>query len=176
MSGKLRKSLGSRDTLCVLDFTQALSEVDKHTAVRWALLEAASLVLPIYMRACPSDERLEATLQAAHDWLDGKVKLPFVKNLILNAAHQAAREAKGRPAAQAAARACAQAASGIHAKGHVLGIIHYGAAALAYEALGLEALKEEYTRFFEEFCVQMRQSLQAYAANVKGREDEQQEF
>jgi hypothetical protein len=38
MSGKLRKSLGSRDTLCVLDFTQALSEVDKHTAVRWALL------------------------------------------------------------------------------------------------------------------------------------------
>jgi hypothetical protein len=41
---------------------------------------------------------------AAKNWLDGKVKLPYVKNIILNECHAAARENDGNPAVQAAAR------------------------------------------------------------------------
>ena len=45
-------------------------------------------------------------LNVARDYLDGKVKFPVVKNIILNECHAAARELEDNPVAQASARAC----------------------------------------------------------------------
>lgn len=167
MEMKPSKTLGSRDTPCVLAFESALSGVDKPIAARWAIATARDVLLPVFQRHAPQDTRLDITLDAALDWLDGKVKLPYVKNLILNAAHQAAREMEHLPAAQAAARACAQAASAIHVKSHALGIIFYGAAALAYEQMGTGAEKSEYDSFLDKHCQKMTASLQEYAAQAR---------
>ncbi|MDR1754358.1 MAG: hypothetical protein LBR74_05560 [Eubacterium sp.] len=44
-------------------------------------------------------------MNAARDYIDGKVQFPIVKNIILNECHAAARELKGNPVEQVAARA-----------------------------------------------------------------------
>jgi hypothetical protein len=60
-------------------------------------------IVPIYEKTYPNDKRPMNALNAANEWLAGNVKLPVVKNIILNECHAAAREAEANPAAQAAA-------------------------------------------------------------------------
>ena len=78
-------------------------------------------------------------MYAAEDVNINKVKLPYVKNIILNECHAAAREAEDKPAAQVAVRTCGQAAATIYAPTHSLGLALYGALAIAYDKLGIDA-------------------------------------
>ena len=105
--------------------------------------------------------------------MKGLNKLPYVKSIILNEAHAAAREAEDKPAAQeaedkpaaqAAARAVGQAASCIHTPAHSLGIVFYGAAALAYDRVGVDESPETYDRIAKEVCADMEAALRAAAA------------
>ena len=110
----------------------------KVTLANWAMDYAEKELLPLYKKFYPSDCRLEKALQAARDWLAGKVKLPYVKEIILNGAHAAARESEN-PTATAAARAVGQAAACIHTPTHSLGLPLYGALAIAYDKAGTDA-------------------------------------
>ena len=155
-----------RKMLCNLEaeYTQALMRLietqSKATLANWALDYAEAIYLPIFVKHFPSDKRPQAAIDAAREWLAGKVKLPAVKPIIL-AAHEAAREAEGIPAAQAAARAIGQAASTIHAATHSLGLAFYGAAAVAYDSFGLQAGPEVYERITEEECLRVTKALRA---------------
>jgi len=82
------------------------------------------------------DHRPRMALNASRDWFDGKKKLPEVKNIILNECHAAARELDDNPIAQAAA--C------FHTPTHSLGLAFYGAAAIAYNRVGLNEKPEVY--------------------------------
>ena len=154
-----------RKTLCNLDapYTQSLMRLietqSKATLANWALDYAEWHYLPIYAAHFPLDPRPKAAIAAARDWLAGRVKLPFVRDIILNQAHAAAREMDKDPAAQAAARAAAQAASSVHAVRHALGALYYGAAALAYDRLGTRAAPAAYQAVFEQLCAEMAQAL-----------------
>jgi len=154
-----RKTLGSADAPCVLALMKQMETQSKQTIATWCIDFAQARFIPLYEKRSPGDARPQHALDAARAWLKGEVKLPYVKNIILNEAHAAAREAEGQPALQATARTIAQAASSIHTPTHSLALAFYGAAAIAYDCLGTQASKEEYDQVFEEICAELRASL-----------------
>jgi len=135
----------------------------KTTLANWALDYAEARMLPIYEKHCPGDSRPHHALEAARDWLAGKVKLPYVKNIILNECHAAARELDENPTAQAAARTCGQAAATIHTPTHALGLALYGALAIAYDKLDIDADWDALVNAAAEECAQMEAALRAVA-------------
>jgi hypothetical protein len=124
---------------------------------------AEAHILPIFEKRCPGDDRPRNALNAARDYLDGKVKFPIVKDIILNQCHAAARELDSDPAAQAAARACGQGSAVVHTLSHSLGLYFYGAAAVAYDRVGTNGTAEEYDKIATEVCADLITALQTVA-------------
>jgi len=135
----------------------------KTTLANWCINYAQEFIFPIYAKVHPSDTRPKQALDAAKKWLDGEVKLPYVKNIILNECHAAARENDGDPAAQAAARACGQAAATVHAPTHSLGLALYGALAAAYNELGVDADWSALLEVAAGECAKMEDALKMVA-------------
>jgi len=160
---KPRKMLGTADSPAILSLMQLIETQSKATIARWCLDYAETIILPIYQKRRPGDDRPLQSIQAARDWFDGKVKLPQVKDIILHQCHAAAREAEEDPAAQAAARACGQAASCFHTPTHSLGLVFYGTAAIAYDRVGLHEPPEVYERIAAEECAKMEAALRSIA-------------
>lgn len=159
---KPRKMLGNWEVPCIQALMRLIETQSKVTIANWCISYAKENILPIFEQAYPEDERPRAALNAAREWLDGKIKLPAAKKLILDA-HAAAREAEPNPAAQAAARTCGQAAATIHTPTHSLGLAFYGAAAIAYDRVGLDAKPEVYEQIAAEECAKMAAALCAVA-------------
>jgi hypothetical protein len=120
-------------------------------------------MLPIFEKHCPDDERPRNAINAAREYFAGNVKFQEVKHIILNECHAAARELESDPTAQAAARACGQASSVVHALSHSLGLYFYGAAAIAYERVGLDESDEVYAKIAKEVCADLTDALRAIA-------------
>lgn len=163
MAKKLRKMLGQADWPEVAALMALIDSQSKATICNWCIGYAQENILPIFQRRCPDDPRPKAALAAARDYLDGKVKFPIVKDIILNQCHAAARELEHDPVAQAAARACGQGSAVVHTLSHSLGLYFYGAAAVAYERLGLDAADEAYGAVAREVCAHLTAALQAVA-------------
>ena len=161
MAQKTRKMLGAAEDPHILALMRQIETQSKETLAKWCLDYAQAVLLPLYEERCPGDLRPRHAVEAARDWLAGKVKLPHVKQVILKEAHAAAREREDDPAAQAAARAVAQAASSIHSATHALGIAFYGAAAIAYHRLGTGASPEAYAAIAKEQGEELLASLVA---------------
>ena len=134
---KYRKMLSDIDAPYLQSLMRLIETQSKTTLANWSIDYSYATMLPIYEKEYPNDARCKHALDAAKEWLAGNVKLPYVKNIILNECHAAAREADETPAAQAAARTCGQAAATIHAPTHALGLALYGALAVAYDTLGI---------------------------------------
>lgn len=159
--GKPRKMLGKADSPYIVSLMRAIETQSKSTIANWCIGYAEGHILPVFERECPGDDRPRRALDAARRWLDGKAKLPEVRRIILNECHAAARELEGSPAAQAAARACGQAAACFHTPTHALGLAFYGAAAIAYDRVGLEEKPEVYDRIAAMECAKMEEALRA---------------
>ena len=80
-------------------FMKLTETQSKVTLSNWAIHYTQMHILPIYENAYPNDFRPRNALHAAEEWLEGKVKLPYVKNIILNECHTVAKEAAVNPAA-----------------------------------------------------------------------------
>jgi len=135
----------------------------KGTIRKWCLDYAENKILPIFEKHCPGDGRPRNAVNASRDYLDGKVKFPVVKNIILNECHAAARELDDNPTAQAAARAVGQGSAVAHTLTHSLGLYFYAAAAVAYDRAGLDAADELYAEIAEEVCLDYTAALRAVA-------------
>ncbi|MEL7608937.1 MAG: putative immunity protein [Bacillota bacterium] len=159
---KPRKTLGDWKEPYLQSLMRLIETQSKATIVSWCLACAEARFLPIYQKSFPDDARPMAALNAAREWMDGKIKLPEARKRILDA-HAAAREAEDIPAAQAAARAIGQAASTIHAPAHSLGIAFYGAAAAAYDRVGINEKPEVYERIAAGECAKLEEALRAVA-------------
>ncbi len=164
MKNKLRKTLGSPDAPYIQSLMRLMAAQSKETIGRWCLDYAQSSILPVFERRCPGDARPRRAIEAARAWFSGKVKLPAVRAVILNECHAAARELDHDPAAQAAARACGQAASCCHVPAHALGLAYYGAAAVAYDEMGLCESSAAYDAAAARACAGMEAALLAAAA------------
>lgn len=159
---KLRKMLGKTDSPHIVSLMRLIETQSKTTIANWCIQYTEEHILPIYEKTYSDDTRPRAALTAARDWLAGKIKLPEAKKYIL-AAHAAAREAEDNPAAQAAARSAGQAAATIHMATHSLGIAFYGAAAIAYDRVGIEEKPEIYEQIAEEEGAKLEDALSAVA-------------
>jgi len=163
MPKKIRKMLGAADSPYIISLMRLIETQGKATIANWCMDYCEEHILPIFEKHCPGDGRPRMAISAARDWFDGKKKLPEVKNIILHECHAAARELDGNPAAQAAARACGQASACFHTPTHSLGLAFYGAAAIAYDRVGLDETPEIYDRIAAEECAKMEATLRAVA-------------
>jgi hypothetical protein len=159
---KPRKMLGNWEAPYIQSLMRLIETQSKATIANWCVSYAEEHILSIFEKAYPHDTRPRAALNAAHDWLDGKIKLPAAKKLILDA-HAAARQAESNPAAQAAARAAGQSAATIHTPTHSLGLVFYGTAAIAYDRVGVNEKAEVYEQIAAEECAKMEIALHAMA-------------
>jgi hypothetical protein len=160
---KLRKMLGASDSPYIVSLMRLIETQSKATIASWCMDYCEEHILPIFEKYCPGDNRPRMAIAASRDWFEGRKKLPEVKNIILNECHAAARELDGNPTAQAAARACGQAAACFHTPTHSLGLAFYGAAAIAYDRVGLEAKPELYDQIAAEECAKMEAALRVVA-------------
>ena len=163
MPKKLRKMLGDVNATSCVALRELIDTQSKDTIRKWCLGYATDKMLPIFEKHCPDDTRPRSAVEAAHEYLDGKVKFPVVKNIILNECHAAARELEANPIAQAAARAVGQGSAVVHTLTHSLGLFFYAAAAVAYDRLGLDASEEVYAEIAEEVCLDYTAALRAVA-------------
>jgi hypothetical protein len=155
-----RKMLGKADSPYIISLMRLIETQSKITIAKWCIRYTEEHILSIYENIYPVDSRPRDALNAAKDWLDGKIKLPAVKTLIL-AAHAAAREVEEHPAAQAAARTAGQAAATVHTATHSLGLAFYGAAAIAYTRVGINEKPEVYEQIAADECAKMESALRA---------------
>ena len=160
---KLRKMLGDVNATSTVALIQLIDTQSKETICNWCIGYAETRIIQIFEKLCPNDNRPRAALIAARDYLAGNVKFPVVKDIILNQCHDAARELEGNPTAQAAARAIGQASAVVHTLSHSLGLYFYGAAAIAYDRVGLEESVEVYSQIAEEVCLDYTNSRRAIA-------------
>ena len=163
MPKKLRKTLGDVNAPSVIALKNLIDSQSKDTIRKWCLNYAEDRILPIFETHCPGDERPRNALNASRDYLDGKVKFPVVRNIILNECHAAARELDANPAAQAAARAVGQGSAVVHMLTHSLGLYFYAAAAVAYDRIGFDTAYEAYAAIAEEVCLDYTDALRAVA-------------
>lgn len=163
MPQKLRKMLGSADSPSVVTLMALIDTQSRETICRWCIDYTKTHFITIFEKHCPDDSRPRRALDFAREYLDGNKKFTVVKDIILNECHAAARELEDDPAAQAAARACGQASAVVHTLTHSLGLYFYGAAAVAYDRLGLTASPDEYAAVAEEIGANLIASLKAVA-------------
>ena len=163
MPKKLRKMLGDVNAPSAVALRELIDTQSKDTIRKWCLVYAEDKILPIFEKHCPGDDRPRNAVIAAHDYLDGKVKFPVVKNIILNECHAAARELDDNPTAQAAARAVGQGSAVVHTLTHSLGLFFYAAAAVAYDRVGIDASDDVYAVIAEEVCLDYTEALRAIA-------------
>ena len=163
MPKKLRKMLGDVNTPSCVALRELIDTQSKDTIRKWCLDYAEAKILPIFEKHCSGDERPRNAVNAAHDYLNGKVKFPVVKNIILNECHAAARELDANPTAQAAARAVGQGSAVVHTLTHSLGLFFYAAAAVAYDRIGFGATEEAYAEIAEEVCLDYTAALHTVA-------------
>ena len=163
MPKKLRKTLGDVNAPPCVALRELIDTQSKDTIRKWCLGYAEDKMLPLFEKHCPGDERPRNAVKAAHDYLDGKVKFPTVKNIILNECHASARELDTNLVAQAAARAIGQGSAVVQTLTHSLGLFFYAAAAVAYDRVGLNATDEVYAQIAEEVCLDYTDALRAIA-------------
>lgn len=159
---KLRKMLGSADSPYIISLMRAIETQSKTTIITWSVKYAEEHILPIYEKAYPEDQRLKNALDASMNYIQGYLKLADAKKLVREA-QAAGKEAEGNPVAQAAARACAQAAATITTITNSLAVAFYGAAAIAYDRVGLEESSEIYDQIAAKVCAKYEAELHEIA-------------
>jgi hypothetical protein len=155
--------LGAADSPYIVSLMKLIETQSKATIAGWCMKYCEEHILPVYEKHCPGDDRPRHALDASRDWFEGKKKLPEVRRIILHECHAAARGLDDKPSAQAAARACGQASACFHTPSHSLGLAFYGAAAIAYDRVGLNEKPEVYDRIAAEECARMEAALRAVA-------------
>jgi len=159
----IRKTLGDVHAPSVVALRNLIDTQSRDTIRNWCLEYAENKILPLFEKYYPKDDRPRKALNAARDYINGKVKFPIVKNIILNDCHAAARELNNNPSAQAAARAVGQGSAVVHTLTHSLGLYFYAAAAVAYDRVGVDAAEEVYAQIAEEICLDYMDALHSIA-------------
>jgi len=162
MPRKYRRMLTDWQAPYIQSLFRLIETQSKTTIANWCVNYAETRLLPIYQKSIPCDLRPESAIIAARKCLDGELKLPEAKKIILEC-NDAARNAENNPTAQASARAIGQCASTIHAATHSAGLLFYGALAVAYDMLGIDAEWNELLSAAEMECGLMQAALQNIA-------------
>ncbi|WP_310602901.1 putative immunity protein [Anaerosporobacter sp.] len=159
---KLRKMLGSADSPYIVSLMRLIETQSKETIANWCVAYAKNYFLDIYEKNYPEDLRLKESVDSFYAYLAKEITLAELKKIVANV-NEAAKEAEDNPVAQAAARAVGQAVASIYTPTHSLGMAFYGAAAIAYDRVGLEESAEIYDQIAQEECAKMEEALKNVA-------------
>lgn len=159
---KLRKMLGDINAPIIGSLKGLIETQSKETLANWAIRYAEEHFLDIYEKSYPEDMTFHEAIKAVREYVAGEMKLKDVKPFLREAA-KVAREVDGNPAAQAAARAVSVACAVIQTPTNALGFTFYGAAAVAYDRLGLEEKREVYDAVADGEFQNMLKALEAVA-------------
>ncbi|MGL4738705.1 MAG: putative immunity protein [Cellulosilyticaceae bacterium] len=159
---KPRKMLGSADSPYIISLMRLIETQSKSTISTWCMNYAEEHFLPIYVKSYPDDQRLQQALQAARSYLDGSLKLADAKKIIMEAT-RIGRELESDPIAQAAAKAVAQSAASTYTPTHSLSVAFFGAAAVAYDRVGLQENAATYDQIASQVCADLEEALQCIA-------------
>ena len=140
---KIRKMLGDVHSKECRDMMQLMDTQSVTTLASWAISYAKERYLPIYKSFYPDDMRFDETISACEAYLCGDMRLKELKEC-LRITTKLPREITENIIAQTAARAMATACSVIQTPTNALGFLFYGAAAIAYDTVGLSETKEVY--------------------------------
>ena len=164
---KPRKMLGSADAPYILSLMRLIDTQSKATIAAWALDYAEAHILPIYVKHFLANKpynRLKNgpknSIRIARAVLDGH---SYPKSDLHNCCNYSDRELGHSSIAQIAARTCGQACSSVYFPSHSLGLAFYGAAAIAYDRVGLDETPEVYDKIAAEECAKMEAALRAVA-------------
>lgn len=161
---RARKMLTDLEAPYIKSLMELIETQSKATLAVWVADYSKRVILPLWSKHYPDDLRPQNALDAACEWLSGAIKLPQAKTAILKC-HAAAREADKNPVAQAAARAIGQCASTVHSARHCIGLAFYGAIAVAYDQLGIDAPWKQIEQLASEECGRMEAALRAVAVD-----------
>ena len=159
---KYRRMLNDWNAPYIQKLIKLMETQSKVTVSNWSIDYAEEVLLPIWNKSNSSDRRPQLAIDYARKWLNDEVKLPEVKKIILDC-HKAAKENEQNPTAQATARAIGQSASTIHAITHASGLVLYGALAVAYDNLGINASWEQLEQSAAKQCDRMYEALSKVA-------------
>jgi hypothetical protein len=160
MAIKCRKMLGSADSPYIVSLMRAIETQSNETLAKWSADYAQEHFLPIWIKTFPDDDCPRATLDAVCAYMADEIKLPELKTIVKEC-RLSAKEVKDAPAALAALQAIATAAGTIYCPTNALGFTFYGAAALAYDAVGIEESGETYDAIAATECAKMEAALRA---------------
>ena len=159
---KYRKMLHEFDAPYIQSLVELIETQSKTTLIIWSLDYAEHSILPLWFKHYPDDSRPKNSLDVAHEWLGGTIKLTQARPIILEC-HAAAREAENNPVAQAAARAIGQCSSTIHSPTHCIGLALYGALVVAYDTHGIDSPWTQLEQCAAEECERMLDALRTVA-------------
>ncbi|MDR0380856.1 MAG: hypothetical protein LBH86_02495 [Oscillospiraceae bacterium] len=160
---KPRKMLCYSDAPYVTRLMRLIETQSKPTVVNWCVDYAERYYLPIWEKYAPDDRTPHTALETARKWLRKEVKCQAVRDVAWDS-HTAARTAGAPEAATAAAGAVANAALTCHVATHSIRVAFYGAAAVAYDRLGLRESQEAYDAAAAGECARLEAALRAVAA------------
>ena len=159
---KLRKTQGRIDEPNVVALMRLIETQSVQTLAGWACEYAKQRYLPLLQKSQMDSSVQEQALAAVEDYLRGQLSLAKIKPQ-LKAASQAAAAIKDQPMEQAAARAIAVACAVAQTPTNALGFLFYGAAAAAYDQLGLAQKQDSYDQAATQELAMALQSLQECA-------------
>lgn len=163
MPKKLRKMLGNVNDALIADLMNLIDTQSRETIARWCAGFATDIVLPIYEKHCPGDDRPRRMLAAALDCADGRIKFADVKRIRAQEWNRT-NELEANPIAMAAARAIVDTAIMVwQTPTHSLGVLWYGSAAVAYDRAGLNESDGVYDAIAQEVAENYFNRLQAVA-------------
>jgi hypothetical protein len=164
MANKLRKMLGDKNAPCTRALLLLIESQSKMVVCKWCIDYAEQHFLPIFEKHRSDGDHPRNALNTARDYLNGKLKFSEAKDYIW---YDVNSKKIGNPIEQAAENAILQAASVARypSKWHALAVYFYGAAAIAYDRVGLNESAEVYTSISEDVCADMTAALQM---TVKG--------
>lgn len=159
---KLRKMLGEIDLEECKEMMSVIETQSKETLALWGIEYVKENYVTIYKKHHQNSEKIieevidvcEKTIKEKTDW---KVVKPLLKD-----ARQYSATLKD-PIAQAAARAISTACAIYQTPTNALGFIYYGAAAVAYDELGIDKVQEDYDKVAKKEWQKALSSLKQHA-------------
>jgi hypothetical protein len=159
---KPRKMLSDIDIPAVDGLFRLIPSQSKETVAKWAVDYAGRILLPLWVKYCPDDVRPQDALDAARDMIAKKIKWSELNPKVADCI-SAAKDMENELVPRGAARAIAQCSSAIHSASHAIGLALYGALAVAYDKVGVNAPRDEQDRVASEECERMLAALQSVA-------------
>jgi len=159
---KYRKMLTDYKVPYIQSIFRLIETQSKETIAKWCVDYAEKRLLPIYEDAVLEDFRPRVAINVAREWFAGNVKLPEVKSAVSECT-AAARDADENPTAQAAARAMGSCVGAVYASTYSAGLMFYGALAVAYNELGINAEWEKLLEAAEDECWRIKAELEIVA-------------